>query len=367
MYFVSNRPGGYGGRDIYQCKRLPNREWSHPENLGPVINTPYDEDAPFIHPDGITLFFSSTGHTSMGGFDVFYSTKVANNVWTKPINMGYPINTTDDDIYFVTSSDGRRAYYASFRPEGKGEKDIYLVTMPKPFVQPVAILAGWLKNRDGSPIPKYSSVLIKTKNAETFSCKPNEATGKFVQSLLPGREYEITIEANGNKVFYDKFYLPKDSSYQVLGRAFFQRIIYIGDTTRLFSQNPVKDTTGATIEMTSLEGKILLNQNANDIAQNITLQLLNERGNLIAAAITDNSGKFTFHNIPSEHNYIIKIDEKDAILKSHKQFYLANTSGKVIMPSTQEKQFFLFKMLALKLTKSHHILLKTQKFHLSPP
>lgn len=342
MYFVSSRPGGFGGRDIYQCRRLPNREWSQPENLGPVINTPYDEDGPFMHPDGITFFFSSSGHNSMGGFDVFYSTKVANNVWTKPVNMGYPINTTDDDIYFVTSSDGRRAYYASFRPEGKGEKDIYLVTMPKPFVKSVAILVGWLKNRDGSPIPKYSSVSVKMKNGETFSCKPNEGSGKFVQTLFPGKEYEVTIETNGNKIFYDAFFLPEDSSYQSLGRAFFQRTIYIGDTIRFFSQNVVKDSISR-IEMVPLEGKILLSQNAGDAAQNVTLQLLNQQGNIIATAVTDSKGQFAFQNIPSKQNYIIKINENDAILKSHSQFYLANTAGKVIMPSTQEKQFFLFK------------------------
>lgn len=342
MYFVSNRPGGFGGRDIYQCKRLPNREWSHPENLGPTINTPYDEDAPFMHPDGITFFFSSTGHNSMGGFDVFYSTKVANNVWTKPINMGYPINTTDDDIYFVTSSDGRRAYYASFRPEGKGEKDIYLVTMPKPFVQSVAILAGWLKNKDGSPIPKNSSVNIKMKGEQSLSCKPNEASGKFVQTLFPGKEYELTIETNGKKIFYDRFFLPQDSSYQNLGRSFFQRIIYIGDTTRLFSQNPVKDTTSRII-MVPLEGKILLSQSPDNPAQNVTLHLLNQRGNIIASAITDTKGEFKFQNIPSDQNYIIKIDENDHIPKMHQQFYLANVSGRVILPSIKANQFFLFK------------------------
>lgn len=354
MYFVSNRPGGFGGRDIYQCKRLPNREWSHPENLGPTINTPYDEDAPFMHPDGITFFFSSTGHNSMGGFDVFYSTKVANNVWTKPINMGYPINTTDDDIYFVTSSDGRRAYYASFRPEGKGEKDIYLVTMPKPFVQSVAILAGWLKNKDGSPIPKNSFVNIKMKDGQSLSCKPNEASGKFVQTLFPGKEYELTIETNGKKIFYDRFFLPQDSSYQNLGRAFFQRTIYVGDTTRLFSQNPVKDTISR-IQMVPLEGKILLSENPDNPAQNTTLHLLNQQGYIIASAVTDSKGQFSFQNIPANQNYIIKIDENNPILKSHQQFYLANTNGKIVMSSTKEKQFFLFKHVNPDINKTSAI------------
>lgn len=350
MYFVSNRNGGLGGRDIYQCHRLPNRSWSQPTNLGPTINTPYDEDAPFIHPDGVTFFFSSKGHNSMGGFDVFYSTKVAENVWASPINMGYPINTTDDDIYFVTSSDGRRAYYASFRPEGKGEKDIYMVSMPKPIVKSVAILVGWLKNRNGTAIPKYSSVSIKSPKGEINSSKPNEASGKFVQSLLPGQEYELIIETNGNKVFTDKFFLPEDSSYQSLGRGFFQRTIYLGDTTNYFSANKVKDTA-FNIQMAPMDGKILLSQNLTDAAANVTIQLLNSQGNVIASTVTDSKGNFRFENIPSDQQYIIKMDENDAILKTHTQFYLANTAGKIITPSVQEERFFLFKNISPDINK----------------
>ena len=350
MYFVSNRPGGFGGRDIYQCHRLPNRSWSEPENLGPTINTPYDEAAPFIHPDGTTLFFSSTGHNSIGGFDVFYTIKVANNVWTDPINLGYPINTTDDDIYFVTSSDGRRAYYASFRPEGKGEKDIYVVSFPKPIAKSVAILVGYLKNKDGSPIPKYSSITTKSKNGQIITSKPNEATGKFIQSLLPGQEYEVTIEANNNKIFTDKFFLPQDSSYPNLGRGFFQRTIIIGDTARLFSQHKVTDTTSK-ITMMPMDGKILLSQNPSDVAPNISVQILNSQGNIISSTLTDNKGKFKFKNIPSGQDYIVKIDENDPILKSHTQFYLADNNDKVVMPSTQEGRFFLFKRIPVELNK----------------
>jgi hypothetical protein len=344
LYFVSNRSGGFGGRDIYQCHRLPNRSWSEPENLGPTINTPYDEDAPFIHPDGVTFFFSSTGHNSMGGFDIYYSTKVANNVWTKPVNMGYPINTTDDDIYFVTSSDGRRAYYASFRPEGKGEKDIYMVSMPKPFVKSVAILVGWLKNRDGSFIPQNSLVTVTSSKGAVTSSKPNEASGKFIQSLFPGQEYEISIETNGNKVFYDKFFLPMDSSYLNLGRGFFKRTIYLGDTTRLFSMNKVSDTTSRT-NSSEMEGRILLSENPNDPAQNLSIQLLNPQGNIIASTITDSKGNFKFPEIPSGQKYIIKVDENDPLTATHNKFYLANNEGKVIMPSAQEGRFFLFKNL----------------------
>lgn len=341
MYFVSDREGGIGGRDIYRCIRQADKTWGQAENLGPTINTPYDEDAPFIHPDGTTFFFSSSGHSTIGGFDVFYSTKVSASVWTAPINLGYPINTTDDDIYFVTSSDGRRAYYASFRPEGKGEKDIYMVSMPKPFVRSVAILVGYLKNRDGSPIPKNSMITTRPAKGKMVSNRPNEASGKFMQSLFPGQDYEITVEANGTKVFSDKFYLPEDSSYQNLGRGFFQRTIFVGDTAKLFAMKKPADRIKP--EAMPVDGQILQSQNVNDPARNVTIQLLNSQGNIIASAITDKEGKFKFQNVPSDQKYIIKIDENDPILKSKDQFYLADAKGNIILPSVQEGKFFLFK------------------------
>src|SRR5207253_360752 len=104
------------------------------------------------------------------------------------------------------------------------------------------------------------------------------ATGKFVQSLFPGQDYEITVEANGTKVFANKFFLPEDSSYQNLGRGFFQRTLFIGDTANVFAMKRPKDTAAKKIMM-PMDGKILLSQDPNDVAKNITVQLLNKQGN----------------------------------------------------------------------------------------
>jgi hypothetical protein len=101
MYFVSDRPGGLGGRDIYRCVKLPNGEWSRALNIGNQINTPFEEDAPFLSADGKTLYFSSNGHTTMGGFDIFYSRLGDDGLWGLPVNMGYPLNTVDDDVFFI--------------------------------------------------------------------------------------------------------------------------------------------------------------------------------------------------------------------------------------------------------------------------
>ena len=130
LFFTSNRDGGQGGVDIYWSHLSPNGKWGKPENLGMVVNTEYDEDGVFFHPDGKTLYFSSKGHDNMGGYDIFKTVLQPDNSWSKPENLGYPINTTSDDIYFVLSANGLTGYYSSLRDDGVGEKDIFKISMP---------------------------------------------------------------------------------------------------------------------------------------------------------------------------------------------------------------------------------------------
>ncbi len=132
LYFSSNRPGGFGGLDIYRATKDSKGEWTNVKNVGPKINTDLDEDGLFIDYDNVTLYFSSKGHKGMGGFDVFKNTFNPNtNEWGEPQNLGYPINTPDDDIYFVSSKDSKRAYYSSVREDGMGYLDIYMITIPE--------------------------------------------------------------------------------------------------------------------------------------------------------------------------------------------------------------------------------------------
>ena len=132
LYFSSNRPGGFGGLDIYKATKDAKGEWTNVKNLGPKINTDMDDDGLFIDYDDITLYFSSKGRKGMGGYDVFKATfNPQTNEWSEPVNLGYPINTPDDDIYFVSSKDGKRAYYSSVREDGMGYTDIYMITIPE--------------------------------------------------------------------------------------------------------------------------------------------------------------------------------------------------------------------------------------------
>jgi len=221
LFFASNREGGYGGLDLYMVKMNDNGYWGKPTNLGPVINTADDDEGPFMDFDGMTLYFSSRAHKGMGGFDIFKtyydSTKAA---WTEPINMGYPINSADNDIYFVLSGDGSHGYYASAKDDGVGEKDIYMISMPpredkqaliekmkamKLDVQPTVVAAD--------PVPDVPIVLLPItikgviKDAETgatiaTSIQLTDANGELVsvvQSNENGMYSFIVHNANATQ------------------------------------------------------------------------------------------------------------------------------------------------------------------------
>lgn len=131
LFFTSDRPGGFGGKDIYMVRKSGENQWSEPQNLGAKVNTVFDDDAPFFHPDGKTLYFSSNGPNSIGGYDIFVTEwDSVNNGWLDPLNMGYPVNTADDDIYFVINQTGLTGYYSSGVEGGYGEKDIYRIDFP---------------------------------------------------------------------------------------------------------------------------------------------------------------------------------------------------------------------------------------------
>jgi hypothetical protein len=130
LYFVSNRPGGYGGKDIWSSERLSNGKWSEPVNMGSKINTAEDEESPFIMDDNATLCFSSKGHNSIGGYDIFISTRNDDGFWSNSESLGSPVNTTSDDFCYITDTYGKRAFYTSDKAM-PGNQDIYIVSYNK--------------------------------------------------------------------------------------------------------------------------------------------------------------------------------------------------------------------------------------------
>ncbi|MBL7884402.1 MAG: PD40 domain-containing protein, partial [Bacteroidia bacterium] len=220
LFFTSNRPGGYGGRDIYKCLRLPNGQWGPSENLGPIINTPYDEDGIFIHPDGYQIFFSSKGHKSMGGFDIFTSyMDEENGYWTTPVNYGYPVNTPDDDVFMVMTADGKRGFFSSDKEGGFGEKDIYMITFPEFEPRDITILVGKFINHTKEDISNNQIYIINTKTNDTLqTLEANGTTGKFGTNLPVGNTYKTVYVVNGKELLNETVEAPKGKRYTVIKR-----------------------------------------------------------------------------------------------------------------------------------------------------
>lgn len=199
MYFSSNRQGSIGQKDIYCVRKLPNGQWSKAQNLGNLINSPYDEDAPFIHPDGKTLYFSSRGPGTMGGFDIFKSAlNEETGEWSAPENLGFPVNSVDDDIFYITTADGQTGYYSSRQVGGKGEADIYQVRYPeKAFdldVVNAIILSG---DSAGAPVAARISLFDLETLKMQGMYRTNKLTGKCILLASPSHRYKVVVEADG--------------------------------------------------------------------------------------------------------------------------------------------------------------------------
>jgi Tol biopolymer transport system component len=242
LYFVSDRSGGLGGRDIYKCLRLPNGNWGPAENLGATINTPYDEDGVFIHPDGKQIFFSSKGHNSMGGFDIFSSViNDENGFWSTPLNIGYPVNTPDDDVFYITTADGRRAFFSSDKEGGFGEKDIYMITFPENEPRNITILVGRIINNTTEDISNNTISIVNTKTNDTLQViNANGTTGKFGTNLPVGASYKTVYTINGKEIFSEVLDVPSGKGYQVIKR----EIPYGGTLVKLDSSR-IKDSLAA--------------------------------------------------------------------------------------------------------------------------
>jgi outer membrane protein OmpA-like peptidoglycan-associated protein len=245
IYFTSSREGGLGGLDIYMSKKDKKGKWGEAVNLGKPVNTEYDDDAPFIHPDGKSLYFSSEGHAGMGMFDIYKTSLLENGTWSHPENMGYPINTADDDIYFVLSADNKHGYYASEREGGLGDADIYLISMPKPEIlaevsskdvaiannetgkkkltmvakvesfNPITILKGTVRDGLTKELLESDVIVIDNEKNEVISeIKTNKMTGSFLVVLPSGKNYALRVQKQDYLFHSENFDIPSSTSYQ---------------------------------------------------------------------------------------------------------------------------------------------------------
>ncbi len=282
MYFVSDKEiDNYGKHDIYISYLDDKGKWGRSENIGNVINTEYDDEGVFMHPDGRSIYFSSKGHNTMGGYDIFSSTLQDDGTWTKPKNIGYPINTPDDDVFFVISASGLHGYYSSPKEGGFGDHDIYMITFmgpEKPLVQsnednliasianPVSetiiektvdiktirltILKGIITDElTKNPLDASIELVDNEKNEVINTIYSNSKTGKYLISLPSGKNYGIAVKKENYLFHSENFDIPKATAYQEIVKDIELKSIAVG--SKIILKNIFFDYARATLRPAS--------------------------------------------------------------------------------------------------------------------
>ena len=217
LFFVSNRTGGYGGLDIYQSVRDVKGNWGKPLNLGPVINSAGDDKTPFIHTDSQTLYFTSNGRFGMGGFDIFYSQYSGMGYWEEPKNMGYPINSANDELAYTVSADGNRMYFASKSLNKQDNWDLYtseLYHEARP--KKVLFVKGTLYDNNGAGASDARITLTGINNNTQTTGMIDKTTGKYAVAvqLDETEKYVLTARKQGH-VFRTAYLNTIDSVLRV--------------------------------------------------------------------------------------------------------------------------------------------------------
>ncbi len=335
VYFVSDKPeGGLGGLDIYISTKDEKGRWGKAVNLGPTINTKYNEEGVFIHPDGKTLYFSSQGHETMGGYDIFKSVFDDNTkTWSKPENLGYPVNTTDDDVFFVISASGKHGYYSSFNDKGFGEKDIYMVTFlgpEKPMIMNnednlLASLAAPVKETVIAPtivIKEAQLTILKGVITDALTQKPLEATieivdnlkneviasftsnsssGNYLVSLPAGKNYGIAVKKENYLFHSENFDIPMTAAFQEVVKDVALKNVAVG--SKIILKNIFFDYGKSTIRSESTNELERLTKLLNDVP-NLKIEI---------SGYTDSKGSVEFNQKLSENrakailDYLVKV------------------------------------------------------------
>ncbi|HWR33038.1 MAG TPA: OmpA family protein, partial [Chitinophagaceae bacterium] len=218
LYFASRRFGGFGGSDIYVCHLKANGRWTEPENLGGAINTPGDDQCPFIHADNQTLYFTSNGWQGYGENDIFYVRKGYNGTWSKPVNLGYPINTIDDEGTLYIAADGKTAYYASDRSDSKGGLDIYTFELRQD-IRPFKTV--WVKGHVQDVKTKITLAagvqLIDLASRQIINEVQADESGYYFITIPLGKDYAFSVNRKGYLFYSDNFLMAgrsPDSIYE---------------------------------------------------------------------------------------------------------------------------------------------------------
>ncbi|MCB0806168.1 MAG: OmpA family protein [Bacteroidales bacterium] len=276
LYFTSIHDEGYGGLDIYTTRRDAKDRWQDPVNIGAAINTPYDEEGVFISTDGKTLYFSSKGHNSMGGYDIFKS-EYKNGEWQQPVNMGYPINTPDDDVFFTLAASKQRGYYSSKKKDGYGGQDIYMITFlgeskplalskdqliqsfklpqaapkPAPPIEQNTILEGVVLDEVTlAPLQATIEITDNSRNEILASFESNSNSGAYLISLKPGKNYGITVSKKEYLFHSENFNIPEDAVARKIKKDILLKKVEVG--SKIVLNNIFFDFNKATLREESV-------------------------------------------------------------------------------------------------------------------
>lgn len=348
LYFASDRPGGMGGVDIYRCVKLPNGQWSLATNLGPPINTEYDDNSPFLGADGMSFYFASSGHQSMGGYDIMMSIIDEEGKFSPPINMGYPINTTDDDIFCVASPDNKRFYFASAHEDlfengihdvGFGEEDIYLAYVEEFKSNPMALLKGKFLPSPCDSLPGDIIVVVTNLvNGEIVGqYRPQRARGTFSVIIPPGSKYHFSYTREGKEFYSEDLFISNDIAYEEIQKEinlkpirFCNGLLSVGDDSTSYKKIPVnitvlnnpkeKKPVQASLFFTARKtGNFTAETDANGKTKNIQVSV-DDNFELIASSNGVKSKPFVFTTVGKKTTDVIEktlyLDgPKEAVLK----------------------------------------------------
>jgi outer membrane protein OmpA-like peptidoglycan-associated protein len=317
IFFASDRPGGFGGLDIYYTNKV-NGEWSQPLNMGSNINSAFDEDAPFMTSDGKTLYFASNGPSSIGGFDILISSKNVDGTWSEAQNAGYPFNSTNDDIYFSCTIDEKRGFLTSSRPNGMGGTDIYEIASEKFGKTSNFNLAGKIRNANGTELPRDFAVNMELKctdceNSNSVLIFPRLNDGVFTASLEPCKNYELYYYSSSTKkILYqsnfktscsaDEELIEKEVVLDSKTPSITPVLLYKIDGV-IADANSGIQISNATISVRSIDGTLIENVNS-DSKGNFKLNFLNGKklGDKISFEITVSANGYL--------NKTITVDQK---------------------------------------------------------
>lgn len=307
LIFSSSRPGGFGGKDLW-VSYLKQGKWSIPKNMGPAINTREDDDAPFIHYDGATLYFSSLGHPGYGGSDIFMSRLGADGQWSTPENLGSGLNTSDDEFGLYIDAIGKKGYFASDRKGGLGRLDIYQFEVPEKFKpKPVTYVSGNIEDaKGGLPLMARIRVVELSTGKVVFS----DSVSNFFIPLTAGGNYALFATAKG--------YVPQSLNFQPTASTLDQpfkvvaKLTPINNNAVFVLQNLFFDTDKFDLKSESTE----------ELTQLVELMKMNPKMEVMITGHTDNQGAVDYNVKLSENRaaavvtYLVKAGIAPARLKS---------------------------------------------------